>query len=41
MTILRKNRNEKGGVVDLAQEKLKKKIFKIKKVHKVSGGDTK
>ena len=40
-TILRKNRNEKGGVVDLAQEKLKKKIFKIKKVHKVSGGDTK
>ena len=37
MTILRKNRNEKGGVVDLAQEEMKKNKFKIKKASKVSG----
>ena len=36
-TILRKNRNEKGGVVDLAQEKIKKNKFKIKKAAKVGG----
>ena len=36
-TILRKNRIEKGGVVDLAQEEIKKNKFKIKKATKVSG----
>ena len=35
--ILRNMRNEKGGVVDLAQEDKKKNKFKIKKVTKVSG----
>ena len=35
--ILRNMRNEKGGVVDLAQEDRKKNKFKIKKVTKVSG----
>ena len=37
-TILRRNRIEKGGVVDLAQEKIKKNKFKIIKASKVSGG---
>ena len=37
-TILRKNRIEKGGVVDLAQEKIKKNKFKIKKATKITGG---
>ena len=38
-TILRKNRNDKGGVVDLAQEKIaKKNKFKIVKASKISGG---
>ena len=37
-TILRKNRIGKGGVVDLAQEKIKKNKFKIKKASKISGG---
>ena len=35
--ILRKNRIEKGGVVDLAQEKINKNKFKIKKATKVGG----
>ena len=39
-TILRKMRNEKGGVVDLAQEKLNKNKFKIKKASKTRGGRT-
>ena len=36
--ILRKMRNEKGGVVDLAQEKINKNKFKIKKASKMSRG---
>ena len=36
--ILRNMRNEKGGVVDLAQDKIKNDKFKIKKVTKSSGG---
>ena len=36
-TILRKMRLEKGGVVDLAQEKINKNKFKIKKVKRISG----
>jgi hypothetical protein len=35
--ILRNMRNEKGGVVDLAQDKIRHNKFKIKKVTKVSG----
>ena len=39
--ILRNMRNEKGGVVDLAQDKIRHNKFKIKKVTKVSGGEKK
>ena len=39
--ILRNMRNEKGGVVDLAQDKIRHNKFKIKKATKVSGGDKK
>ena len=39
--ILRSMRTEKGGVVDLAQEKRKKDRFKIKKAVKVAGGEKK
>ena len=39
--ILRSMRNEKGGVVDLAQDKNKKEKFKIKKAVKVAGGEKK
>ena len=39
--ILRKMRNEKGGVVDLAQDKINKNKFKIKKATKAVGGEIK
>ena len=39
--ILRNMRNEKGGVVDLAQDKTRRDKFKIKKATKVAGGDKK
>ena len=40
ITILRKNRMQKGGVVDLAQEEIKKNKFKIVKASAPKGGRT-
>ena len=40
ITILRKNRTQKGGVVDLAQEEIKKNKFKIIKASAPKGGRT-
>ena len=40
ITILRKNRIQKGGVVDLAQEEIKKNKFKIIKASAPKGGRT-